>query len=321
MRLPNSRVLELPEQREVRGRAFPLVLGPDGSFDPAVCRDAILGLARDHGGILFRGFDVPSPEAFATFVETLRIENMPYVGGAAVRTPIVGDRVFTANESPPGEPVPFHHEMAQVPEPPAYIFFYGDRPSVSGGETPIVLSHEVYSCFLEEFPGCCEAVEAHGIQYIRVMPEVDDPSSSIGRSWKATFQVDSRVDAEAVMRQLGTRWKWLEDGNLKTITATVPAIRRDPRTGEKQFFNSMVAAYKGWVDARNDPKQAVRLGNGGAIDATAMEALYVFMREHCVAIPWEKNDVLMLDNGLVLHARNPFVPPRRILASIGKAAM
>jgi hypothetical protein len=140
------------------------VLGPDGSFDPAACRDAILGLARDHGGILFRGFDVPTPEAFATFVETLRIENMPYVGGAAVRTPIVGDRVFTANESPPGEPVPFHHEMAQVPEPPAYIFFYGDRPSVSGGETPILLSHEVYTCFLEKFPGCCGAVEAHGIQ-------------------------------------------------------------------------------------------------------------------------------------------------------------
>jgi hypothetical protein len=83
----------------------------------------------------------------------------------------------------------------------------------------------------------------------------------------------------------------------------------------------MVAAYKGWVDARNDPNQAVRLGNGGAIDASAMEGLHVFMREHCVAIPWEKNDVLMLDNGLVLHARNPFVPPRRILASIGKTAL
>ena len=40
-------------------------------------------------------------------------EELPYVGGAAPRTNVVG-RVFTANESPPDQKIPFHHEMAQV---------------------------------------------------------------------------------------------------------------------------------------------------------------------------------------------------------------
>ena len=44
---------------------------------------------------------------------------MNYVGGAAVRNLIVGNdkrmndvQILTTNESPPSEPIPFHHELA-----------------------------------------------------------------------------------------------------------------------------------------------------------------------------------------------------------------
>jgi len=44
---------------------------------------------------------------------------MNYVGGAAVRKLIVGTegkitdmQILTTNESPPSEPIPFHHELA-----------------------------------------------------------------------------------------------------------------------------------------------------------------------------------------------------------------
>lgn len=50
---------------------------------------------------------------FNDVVEAFGYEELPYVGGAAPRTNIVG-RVFTANESPPDQKIPFHHEMAQV---------------------------------------------------------------------------------------------------------------------------------------------------------------------------------------------------------------
>ena len=64
--------------------------------------------------MLFRGFKVDTPQQFADAVIATGTPSLPYVGGEAVRTSIVGDRVFTANESPPSEPIPFHHEMAQV---------------------------------------------------------------------------------------------------------------------------------------------------------------------------------------------------------------
>lgn len=56
---------------------------------------------------------------------------MEYVGGAAVRKLIIGKetgmndmQILTTNESPPSEPIPFHHELAQTPDAPDHICFY-----------------------------------------------------------------------------------------------------------------------------------------------------------------------------------------------------
>jgi hypothetical protein len=46
--------------------------------------------------------------------------------------------VFTANEAPPDQLIPFHHELAQVKHPPQYLFFYCDLPSETGGETALI---------------------------------------------------------------------------------------------------------------------------------------------------------------------------------------
>ena len=62
------------------------------------------------------------------------------------------------------------------------------------------------------------------------------------------------------MRSVGTTWEWHDNGDLSTRTAAVPAVRVNPRSGKKVFFNSVVAAYTGWVDSRNDPLRAVCFG-------------------------------------------------------------
>ncbi len=45
---------------------------------------------------------------------------------------VVGNVVFTSNESPPSEPIPWHHEMAQTAHPPSHILFYCDVPALEG---------------------------------------------------------------------------------------------------------------------------------------------------------------------------------------------
>ena len=89
------------------------------------------------------------------------------------------------------------------------------------------------------------------------------------------------------------------------------------RTNEKTFFNSMVAAYTGWKDSRNDPEKAVVTGDGAAIDPQFVQDAAQIMEEICVAFPWQHGDVLLLDNRTVMHSRRPFVGKRRVLASLG----
>mmetsp|Transcript_25775 Transcript_25775/g.57055 ORF Transcript_25775/g.57055 Transcript_25775/m.57055 type:complete len:296 (-) Transcript_25775:2281-3168(-) len=206
-------------------------------------------------------------------------------------------------------------------------------------EKPILVSSEVYDRMNTLHPQFMSAIEARGLKYVRVMPEHDDPSSAIGRGWRATFNASDTETAEAALRKIGSSWAWLPDGSLRTVTATVPAIRTDDqpagvrRSQRKTFFNSMVAAYTGWNDERNEGKRAVILGSDssgagsgndaeGAIDPArlldgmAMADAVKIMEEVCVAFRWQAGDVLLLDNRTVMHSRRPFQGSRRILASL-----
>ena len=313
----------LPEQQQVNSQVFPVIYewsGSEDTEDSIAWFEARTAWIREqllrYGAMLVRGLPVHSPDDFEQLIDRSGFPRMPYIGGAAVRSAVTAGRVLTSNESPSSEPIPFHHEMAQVPNPPAYIFFYCDLPPESGGETAVLHSNRVYQLFQAADADFAKKVEELGVRYIRIMPPEDDASSAIGRSWKSTFQAQSPEQAEAKMIELGTTWEWLENGNLRTETATVPAIRTDSRSQLKTFFNSMVAAYTGWVDARNDPTKSVVCGDGSPVNGEALLKTAAAMEAESVNIQWQKGDVLFIDNNLVLHSRRPFEGARRICATL-----
>lgn len=106
------------------------------------------------------------------------------------------------------------------------------------------------------------------------------------------------------------------DDGVKTIMGPIPAVKFDQTRGRKIWFNSMVAAYTGWKDARNDPVKAVTFGDGTPLPAEIIDDCLKILEGESVAIPWEQGDILLLDNLAVLHSRRSFEPPRRILASL-----
>ncbi|NVK01312.1 MAG: TauD/TfdA family dioxygenase [Oceanospirillaceae bacterium] len=319
-------ISKLAEQKQVDGLDFPLLINPP-SAEVAASEQASLkwisenraelhSLLIKHGALLFRGFPVSSDDAFERMLDHTDYVNMPYIGGAAPRTQVTASRIVTANESPASEKIPFHHEMAQVPTPPGYIFFYCDIASPVGGATSLLHSAEICDAFFEIAPDFAAKVEAQGVRYVRVMPEVTDATSAIGRSWKDTFQVETKEQAEEAMRAAGMDWEWLENGDVRTYTAVLPAVRFDEETGRKVFFNSLAAVYTGWNDSRNKGETAVMTADGDYLDAEVMARLVEAMDQKCVNFKWEKSDVLWVNNHTVLHARQPFEGDRRILASI-----
>ncbi|POS80002.1 taurine catabolism dioxygenase TauD [Diaporthe helianthi] len=279
----------------------------------------LIDLAKTHGAILLRDFCPPISTAadFDAVCKSFGLAEFPYVGGAAPRT-VVSGSVFTANESPADQLIPFHHEMAQSKSHPGTLLFYCMKAPPEGGETPIVLSNLVYERIRGEFPQFVSELDQKGVKYVRVLPEAEDPSSAIGRGWRSTFAVDTREEAERVGREMGMELEWLEGNLLKTTTAVIPATKKDPQTGKTAWFNSIVAAFTGWKDSRNDPRKAVVLGDGSPLDAEVLRRCQEIMTELAVAFEWKRGDVLLVDNWMTLHSRNSFTGERIIYASLWK---
>ncbi|GAB2293343.1 hypothetical protein Dimus_027545 [Dionaea muscipula] len=320
--------IQLPKQRLYNGVPFPLVLSPNPktshnsstTFTEAIKAHKPWLESRLHeaGAILFRGFPVPSASDFNDVVEAFGFEEFPYVGGAAPRNKVVG-RIFTANESPLIRRSLFTTKWPRcVPEFPSKLFFFCEVEPGSGGETPIVLSHVIYETMKERYPEFVQKLEEHGLVYIRFLGEDDDPSSPIGRGWKSTFMTKDKSIAEERAVKLGMKLEWMEDGVVKTVMGPIPAVKLDERRHRKVWFNSMVAAYTGWEDKRNDPVKAVTFGDGSPLPRHIIYDCHKILQEECVAIPWRQADFLLIDNWAVLHSRTSFTPPRRVLASLCK---
>ncbi|KAI3801893.1 hypothetical protein L1987_30010 [Smallanthus sonchifolius] len=326
MQMPTGkffREAELPHQKSFNGVLFPAVLSPTTNTNITAFKEAIRAekpwvesLLQRSGVILFRGFPVSSPSNFNDVVKAFGFPEAQYVGGRAPRTKVVG-RIYTANESPMDKRIPFHHEMNYVPDFPSKLFFFCEEEPEEGGETPVVLSNIIYEKMKEKHPELVVKLEEHGVKYTTIAGDEDHPSDIAGRGWKSIYMTDDKQVTEERAAKLGTKLEWMGN-DVKIITGPVPAIRFDKERQVKTWFSNLTGPVSG-DDKIFDQATCVELGNGEVVPNDAMEDCSRFLEEECVAIPWKKGDVMLVNNLMVLHSRRPLLkPPRRILASLCK---
>ncbi len=316
--------VELPDQQSIAGTAFPVVLRCEsqGATLPDVeawieqQRAELIDQAGKQGAILFRGFPVDGPEQLDRFIAAFAMENFPYEQSLsnAVRinyTP----RVFSANEAPSEVTIYLHHEMAQTPIYPHYLFFYCQQPAQSGGATPLCRSDRLFDQMLQRCPEFANQCEQLGLKYTNVMPAADDAGSGMGRSWQSTLRTQDREQAERRLSGLGYSWQWLPDGCLKSTTPRLPAVHQ-LAPGRKAFFNQLIAASQGWKDTRNDPSQAVTFGDGSPLDRSAALLVAELAEQMTFDLNWQPGDVVLVDNLVVMHGRRRFEGKRKVLASL-----
>ncbi len=141
--------------------------------------------------------------------------------------------------------------------------------------------------------------------YTTRMPLENNPESGQGRSWKSTLGVGDPVAAELRLSELGYRWQWREDQCLETTTPVLPAVIKLD-SGEKSFFNQLIAAYLGWPGVKADPGATLRLGNGEAVSATFLQQVAELTAEFSFDVAWQSGDVALVDNHRVMHGRKPY---------------
>ena len=116
------KAVRVPEAKIVGERMFPLTLSPSNQEAATQAdrlafvrehRIELLELVRTHGAVLLRGWGPCSSQHFAEVTKALGMTASEMSCSAGPRFE-VAENVFTANEAPPSERIPFHHEMVRA---------------------------------------------------------------------------------------------------------------------------------------------------------------------------------------------------------------
>lgn len=275
-------------------------------------------LERD-GAILFRGFADPGVEGFQSFATAFGHPLLSYEFGSTPRSQVTGGGVYTSTEYPAHRSIPLHNEQAYTTEWPMRIWFYSALAAESGGETPIADSREVYRRI---DPALRERFASRGLKYVR------NYGNGLDVDWQQVFNTDDRQAVEAFCRRQGIECIWKDDGDLRT-TQRCQAVATHPRTGDRVWFNQahlfhvsnldpeMREVLLETVGEENLPRN-VYYGDGQPLEDSALDEIRGVLEECKVVFPWQSGDVLMLDNMLMAHAREPFAGPRKVVVAMAE---
>jgi alpha-ketoglutarate-dependent taurine dioxygenase len=304
-------------------KRFPLVIKPKAAGLNLVAwaesdREFIERKLLECGALLFRGFKVEDLSHFEQFARTISGNLLDYRERAAPRRE-VGSRVYTSTEFPADQTIPLHHEMAYSHNWPTKIWFYCAQPAQQGGSTPIANDREVFNLI---DPKIKERFIEKKVMYIRNYGE------GLDMSWQVAFQTDEKSVVEEYCRRAHTQFEWRAGDRLRTRQVR-QVIVKHPKTEEAVWFNHAHLFHVSNLPAevrdallsefRDDeiPRNAF-YGDGSPIESSVLDEIRGVYESSAVIFPWQQGDVLMLDNFLVSHGRQPFVGPRQVLVAMAE---
>lgn len=281
--------------------------GKDGLLTKALAR---------HGTILFRGLPISSADDFSRFAHAFGYKPHEIIG-IVVDRPVLAPNVAPANEAPKHVEIYNHNESPQVPHAPEYIFFYGHKVPVKGGQTPISSSIELFARAQQEIPEFIQKLGEEGL-LSRVTYKFDRQYTG-GSTLREAFgkeikdeddDATRRAKIEAQIGRYGrgkhTTWEWIDDGII--VSHRIPVIRTQPNTNLPVLFTGLAAYWKNSQGGSSTRKQITeqRYGDGTPIPDRYLEKLAKITDEIRVLHKWEKGDVLVYDNIISQHGRQPW---------------
>jgi alpha-ketoglutarate-dependent taurine dioxygenase len=305
------------------GAELPLVIKPavkdlDLISWASTCPEFIQTNLMRHGGLLFRNFDVPAVSKFEQFIKTISGEALEYKERSSPRRQ-VGGNIYTSTDYPPNQKIFVHNENSYQKTWPLKIFFYCETPPQGGGETPIASCRNLLRRL---DPRITERFVQKKWMYVRNFGD------GFGLPWQSVFQTTDRAQVEQHCRQNGIEVEWKPDNRLR-VRAVRQALTTHPYTRETVWFNhatffNVSTLEPGIRELLRTEFQEEDLpinsyyGDGSRIEDSVLGELRALYLEEEINFPWQRGDILMLDNMLVAHGRAPFSGARKILVGMSE---
>jgi alpha-ketoglutarate-dependent taurine dioxygenase len=305
------------------GRPLPVLIEPavdglDLTTWAVANRELLERYLSTTGGVLLRGFGVETVADFESLIGSAFGGLLGYSDRVQPRTQ-VSNRVFTSTEYPPDQWIELHNESSYAFTWPLRIAFFCPLPAESGGATPIADCRKILQAL---DPEVRRRFTERQVMYVRNFGE------GFGIAWQTAFQTEDREEMEAFCRRTGVEVEWRGDGRLRTRSVRPVAVRH-PRTGEEVWFNAAVSSHISTVEPATRaallaeygedelPKNSL-YGDGQPIEREVLEDVRRAFRAATVSFPWQKGDILILDNMLVAHGRAPYSGPRKVVVAMAQ---
>jgi alpha-ketoglutarate-dependent taurine dioxygenase len=274
-------------------------------------------LAR-HGSLYLRGLPIASAGDFAAVRDELFAARAKYQEKATPRSDF-GDDVFSSTDLPPAQAIRMHNENSYTLTFPGLLLFCCLTAPQEGGATPVA---DVRKVLAELPPELVARFRTHGWALTRNYAE------HISLDWRTAFATDSRAEVERYCAANRIGWEWGQDDTLRTRQVR-SALVRHPHTGEEVWFNH-VAFWSEWsLDpdirdvlvgefGRDGLPFNTAAGDGSVLTAETVATLDAAYEKATVRRAWQRGDLLLVDNVLNAHGRDPFRGDRKIVVAMGE---
>ena len=294
----------------------------EGSGDPAerirADRAGVRALLRDRGALLLRGFDVEGVDGFESVVRALSGAPLTYAERSSPRSVIHGN-IYTSTDYPPQEEIFLHNENSYQAVWPLTLFFHCVQPPATGGATPLADTRRILAAIDEPVR---EQFRRRGWMVVRNF------FTEVGLPWQQVFNTDSPDEVLDYCARNGIQAEFLSPERLRT-TAVRDAIHHHPVTGEEVWFNHCAAFHVSTLPeltrtalvemfgTDNLPANTY-FGDGTPIPDDVVEHLRSCYRGASTRFDYQRDDVLVVDNMLASHGREPYTGPRRIAVAMAE---
>jgi hypothetical protein len=277
-------------------------------------QQAVQSCLQQHGWCLIRGAAATISE-FRDVVVSMGFEPTEQYGDL----PSFGHRsVFRTTPYPSDVELLFHNEAAHTPTAPRHIFFFCRNPAYEGGSTPISNGVDALACLDQQI---AKALISNGLIYRRrFIPGLDV-------AWSDFFGTSDKVEVERQCVAQGLAFAWFDDDILQTeYKTTATGSLADGRMTmfhqialhHPVFLPVEVREYFCGYDPSNRPPREVLLGDGSDLPDHWAQAIVDAQIDAGLFFQWRTGDILILDNGIMAHARSTYKGDRENYAILGK---